>query len=235
MQILPAPRPMSSLQRSHAIRQSLHLSIDPYPYDSRQVLIAPDSSSPSSSSVNATIDSSEFSPTSGPPLEGTIYSVLCMYDFQSDDTGHLSFNKNEILDVIKEEDTGWWAAMRRGGDAIGWIPEAFVRPLTEEMTDRLLHVREELRVYEYDAELLYQRAPISRNEQLYDTSPQGSPSRTLGWDGTTQGSSVSVSISHTLFIFLNLITGPFNVAQHFIILHTRHICICTLRIVFQSI
>lgn len=159
-----------STSRSQAVREALHLSIDP-----SQTLINPDSDSPSTSSTH---DSSEFSPTSEPTY-GTICSVLCMYDFQSDDDGHLPFNKNEILDIVQQEDSGWWAAVRRGSVAIGWIPQAFVVPLSDGMAERLFHVREELRVYEYDAELLYQRAPISRNEQLYDSSPDASPSRTL--------------------------------------------------------
>jgi son of sevenless-like protein len=94
-----------------------------------------------------------------------------MYDFQSNDPSHLPFRKNEIIDIIKQEDTGWWAAMRAGGDTIGWVPEAFVKPLSEEMTDRLLNVREELRVYEYEAEQLYNSAPIARIP-LYDPDPE---------------------------------------------------------------
>jgi hypothetical protein len=104
-----------------------------------------------------------------------ICSVLCMYDFQSNDPDHLEFRKNEILDVVKQEDTGWWAAMRRGGDFIGWVPQAFVNPLSEEMTEKLWNVREELRVYEYDAEQLYNAAPTVRNNEWYDTSPDPSP------------------------------------------------------------
>ncbi|KAJ7269310.1 ras guanine nucleotide exchange factor domain-containing protein [Mycena haematopus] len=107
--------------------------------------------------------------------ELVICSVLCMYDFQSEDADHLEFRKNEILDVVKQEDTGWWAAMRRGGDLIGWIPQAFVNPLSDEMTEKLWNVREELRVYEYDAEQLYNAAPTVRNNEWYDTSPDPSP------------------------------------------------------------
>jgi son of sevenless-like protein len=98
-----------------------------------------------------------------------------MYDFQSTDADHLPFRKNEILDVVKQEDTGWWAAMRRGGDSIGWIPQAFVKPLSEEMTEKLWNIREELRVYEYDAEQLYNFAPTTRNNEWYDVSPDRSP------------------------------------------------------------
>lgn len=144
-----------SATRSQAMRQSLSLSIDPSPYHSNSALASPDSPYASSSSARP---SSETTPTS-PSSSGSdilIYSVLCLHDFLSDDPVHLSFSKNEILDVIKQEGSGWWAAMRRGGDIIGWIPQAFVRPLTEEMTEKLWNVREELRVYEYEAEQLYE-------------------------------------------------------------------------------
>lgn len=104
----------------------------------------------------------ESSPLSSMPEEGIICTVLCMYDFQSDDPSHLSFSKNEMLDIITQEATGWWAAMRRGASVVGWIPQAFVRPLSMEMTERLRNIREELRVFEYDAEQLYNSAPISR-------------------------------------------------------------------------
>lgn len=104
------------------------------------------------------MNSSETAETSPPSSvsEPQGYStVLCMYDFQSDDSVHLSFRRNEMLDIITREATGWWAAMRRGGNVVGWIPQAFVCPLSEEMAERLRSVREELRVFEYGAERLY--------------------------------------------------------------------------------
>lgn len=54
-----------------------------------------------------------------------------MFDFESDDPDHLSFTRNEILAVVKMEDSGWWAAMRPEGDRLGWIPSSFVERLTE--------------------------------------------------------------------------------------------------------
>ncbi|KAJ7687418.1 ras guanine nucleotide exchange factor domain-containing protein [Mycena rosella] len=158
-----------TLAHSHPFRQSLHLSIDASPYD------LPSGSSSPSSSARASIGTTELT-SPGSAMSGIIIcSVLCMYDFQSTDADHLAFRKNEILDVVKQEDTGWWAAMRRGGDFIGWIPQAFVNPLSEEMSEKLWNVREELRVYEYDAEQLYNAAPTIRNHEWYDTSPEPSP------------------------------------------------------------
>ncbi|KAJ7508677.1 ras guanine nucleotide exchange factor domain-containing protein [Mycena galericulata] len=163
-----------TLAQSHPFRQSLHLSIDASPYDLQG--ISTGYNSPSSSSARASIGTEITSPTSS--MSGlAICSVLCMYDFQSSDADHLPFRKNEILEVVKKEDTGWWAAMRRDGDAIGWIPQAFVSPLSEEMTEKLWNVREELRVYEYDAEQLYNGAPtVLPNHDWYkENSPDPSP------------------------------------------------------------
>ncbi|KAJ7361302.1 ras guanine nucleotide exchange factor domain-containing protein [Mycena albidolilacea] len=162
---------MTLAAHSHP-RHSLHLNIDASPYDLQGI---PSGSNSPSSSARASIGTELTSPARSSMSELVLCSVLCMYDFQSDDADHLEFRKNEILDVVKQEDTGWWAAMRRGGDFIGWIPQAFVNPLTEEMTEKLWNVREELRVYEYDAEQLYNAAPTVRNNEWYDTSPDPSP------------------------------------------------------------
>ncbi|KAG7099854.1 hypothetical protein E1B28_001661 [Marasmius oreades] len=179
------------------MRQSLHLSIDPSPFLS-VFNPSPDSGSPSSSSRLST----DTSPTSS--YSDIICSVLCMYDFQTDDPIHLSFRKNEILDIVRTEPTGWWAAMKKGGDSdtVGWIPEAFVEPLSEEMADRLMSVRPELRIYEYEAEQLYNTAPTSRiplyedhvprknrNQGGYETDPQ---SQTSAW-GPRRHSTVTPS------------------------------------------
>ncbi|KAG8219409.1 hypothetical protein J3R82DRAFT_331, partial [Butyriboletus roseoflavus] len=52
-----------------------------------------------------------------------------MHDFESSDPVHLPFHKDEVLTIIKQEHSGWWAAMRPQGDRIGWIPGSFVHPL----------------------------------------------------------------------------------------------------------
>ncbi|KAL0576874.1 hypothetical protein V5O48_005109 [Marasmius crinis-equi] len=155
------------------MRQSLHLNIDPSPYSSSLLHHSPESGSPSSSSRPST----DTSPTSS--YSDATYSVLCMYDFSSDDPVHLPFRRNEILDVVRMEPSGWWAAMRKGGesDIVGWIPAAFVKPLSEEMTYRLMNVRAELRIYEYEAEQLYNTAPTSRIP-FYDLETESQKSQT---------------------------------------------------------
>ena len=76
--------------------------------------------------------------------EPVIFSALCMFDFTSSEVGLLSFRKNEILDIVKCTD-GWWAAMKKGESILGWIPQTFVTPLTQEMAEKLQDIREELR------------------------------------------------------------------------------------------
>ncbi|KAJ7610925.1 ras guanine nucleotide exchange factor domain-containing protein [Roridomyces roridus] len=155
-------------------RQALHLDVSSFRLQS----VPSGYNSPSSSSARASIGTDISSPTSSASSLITMGSVLCMHDFQSPDADHLTFRKNEILEVVKKEDSGWWAAMRRGGERIGWIPQAFVNTLSEEMAEKLWNVRDELRVYEYEAEQLYNGAPTNpTNHEWYkeDDSPASSP------------------------------------------------------------
>jgi len=164
--------------RSQTVRHSLQLSIDPSSYDDPIISVSPTSTSPSSSPY-ISIASPQTTPTSG-GCEWVIYSALCLFDFESHDPDHLPFSKNEILDIVKQEDSGWWAAIRPGGRQVGWVPKAFVQPLSIDMAEKLRAVREELRVYEYEAEQLYNSAPISHLHYLYEFDPS---SQTRDGDG----------------------------------------------------
>ena len=115
-------------------RLSSQLPISPTP----RHLFTP--KTPSISSVTCESDSSS---QYGSP-ESVIFSALCIFDFTSSEAGLLSFRKNEILDIVKCSD-GWWAAMKKGGTILGWIPQTFVTPLTQEMAEKLQDIREELR------------------------------------------------------------------------------------------
>ena len=61
--------------------------------------------------------------------------MLCLYDFDSEDPDHTSFKKNDILKVIAQEPSGWWAA--QSGDHVGWIPSAFVVYISPEVAQKL--------------------------------------------------------------------------------------------------
>jgi len=106
-----------------------------------------------------------------------LFSVLCMHDFDGEDAGLLSFKTNEILDIVQLDDTGWWAAMREEGPVVGWIPQAYVSPLTEEMAGKLRNTWEEVRVYEYEVEQLYNSVPVNRNLALFDPESAASSPR----------------------------------------------------------
>jgi hypothetical protein len=57
--------------------------------------------------------------------------VLCLHDFETSDPDQLSFSQNEILAVAKQEDSGWWAALRSDEPRVGWTPSSFVEELSE--------------------------------------------------------------------------------------------------------
>ncbi|KAK0466321.1 ras guanine nucleotide exchange factor domain-containing protein [Desarmillaria tabescens] len=159
----------TTLSHTTRVRQSLHLSIDPSPYHHFRASSS-DSNTSSSDSAMTSSETMESSPPSSVSEPSSIIcTVLCMYDFQSDNPIHLSFRRNEMLDIITQEATGWWAAMRRGGNVVGWIPQAFVRPLSWEMAERLRSILEELRVFEYDAEQLYNSAPTSQISSVLES------------------------------------------------------------------
>lgn len=69
--------------------------------------------------------------TGGQDEAARLCTVRCLYDFASEDPDHLAFRAGELLDVVRQEDTGWWAAVRRDGDHVGWIPSAFVLPVSD--------------------------------------------------------------------------------------------------------
>ncbi|RDB29470.1 Cell division control protein 25 [Hypsizygus marmoreus] len=161
-------------------RQHLHLRIDPVTFRARG---SPQSNSASSSSASARLgtDAATASASTGTIVDSDttpICSVLCMYDFHSKDPDHLSFKKNEILAIVRQEETGWWAALRydSNADQIGWVPKDFVKPIPDEIADKLRNMLPELRGYEYEAEQLYLSAPTQPMPPIYSpTEPSPLP------------------------------------------------------------
>ena len=89
----------------------------------------------------------------------TLFSVLCLHSYESREESGLSFRKNEILQILETEDSGWWAARRKGDKDIGWIPRAYVAKLEDDWVDRFEEMREEIRCSQFHAEKLYSEAP----------------------------------------------------------------------------
>ena len=144
------------------------LSIDPYYSPHFSDVFDPSSpqSSPSPSSfylpqsaVSLRLDM-PTTPRSAP--EWRLCFALCLYDFDPTDPDHLPFGKNEILEIVRKEESGWWAALR--GDEVGWIPSAFVAEISTEDAEHLSGVRMELRVCEWEAEKLFSSEPTPASE-----------------------------------------------------------------------
>ncbi|THH29337.1 hypothetical protein EUX98_g4841 [Antrodiella citrinella] len=121
---------MRSCASAIAKRQLPRLAIDATPY-SFQHTVSP-SSTISSSSAQASGRTSVDTPYSA-----GIFQVLCLYDFEATDHDQLSFRRNEVLDIVQQENSGWWAALRQCDGSVGWIPSAYVDPISEQTAERL--------------------------------------------------------------------------------------------------
>lgn len=185
-----------NITRSHSVSQGpYHLTLIPRNVSDDSLTTA-DLHSPSSSSGRlAASNSSHGSATTTRHSRNVLFSVLCIHDYDAAATineNGFPFRKNEILQVIEQQSSGWWAARRKGTKEIGWIPKAFVVPLTPEMADRYEKMREEIRCCEHNAEQLYLKAPTSAKfTSLTDSDIYSTPSNTLSRTGSLEGSKPS--------------------------------------------
>ena len=93
-----------------------------------------------------------------------ICSVIGLYDFFSSDSNRLSFWKHDILDIVRQDELGWWGTVRSDGSEIGWIPAKFVRTLKDDVAYSAHDIREKTRVPEFatKAESVRSAPPLSR-------------------------------------------------------------------------
>lgn len=145
-------------------RQSLRLLIDPKDTLFRHVTSESSTTTPSPASGFRKGTWNYESP-SGESYE-RICSVLCLYDFNSSDSDHLSFSKNEILEIVRKEDSGWWAAVRKDGSEVGWIPASYVRALPEDVAEKVHHLQEETQIPHYNPDRISRSAPPSLKPSL---------------------------------------------------------------------
>ena len=163
-------------------------------------------------------DSEDYYQSLAGDSETILFPVLCMHDFEGEDAGLLSFKKNEILDVVKRDDTGWWAAMRQEGPVVGWIPQAYVSPLTEEMAGKLRNTWEEVRIYEYEAEQLYNSVPVNHNLALFDDPESAASSpRPEYEDYKVRWVTIYLQLAESLYIL-----SPAEILQHTKFLEIYH-------------
>ncbi|KAI9444951.1 ras GEF [Lactarius indigo] len=100
-----------------------------------------------------------------------ICTVICLYDFSSSDPDHLSFRRNEVLDIVKQEESGWWAAVRSDGSEVGWVPASYVHTLSDHAVERPYTALEKTRIPEYRAD-----QESVRSAPVFSTRSGDSPS-----------------------------------------------------------
>jgi hypothetical protein len=59
--------------------------------------------------------------------------VRAMYDFQSEDPTNLTFQRDDVIQVLAQLDSGWWAGLIDGRQ--GWFPSNYVELLDENDLD----------------------------------------------------------------------------------------------------
>jgi son of sevenless len=81
-----------------------------------------------------------------------ICTVIGLYDYSSSDPDHLSFRKHDILEIVRQDELGWWGAVRSDGSEIGWIPAKFVRALSDDAAHRVYEIRERTQIPQFLAD-----------------------------------------------------------------------------------
>lgn len=59
--------------------------------------------------------------------------VRAMYDFHSEDPTNLTFQRDDVIQVLAQLDSGWWAGLIDGRQ--GWFPSNYVEVLDENDLD----------------------------------------------------------------------------------------------------
>ncbi|KAG2022767.1 cell division control protein 25 [Coprinopsis cinerea AmutBmut pab1-1] len=156
--------------RSNSARQPHTLLIDLAVFNDQDLISSTDDPQSSQTSFGSG-SSGDSSSSSARYSSSVLFSVLCLHEYNSAEENGLSFRKGEILEILKQESTGWWAARRKQTREIGWIPKAYVEQLSPEQAGRYAKMREEIRCYERDAEQLYAEAPVTKLN-LIDSDPE---------------------------------------------------------------
>lgn len=59
--------------------------------------------------------------------------VRAMYDYESEDATNLTFKKDDVIQVLAQLDSGWWAGHCQGRQ--GWFPSNYVQVLGDDDLD----------------------------------------------------------------------------------------------------
>ncbi|KAF9430797.1 hypothetical protein BGZ94_003847 [Podila epigama] len=67
--------------------------------------------------------------------DGEVVLVRAMYDYESEDATNLTFKKDDVIQVLAQLESGWWAGHCQGRQ--GWFPSNYVELLDEDDLDSL--------------------------------------------------------------------------------------------------
>ncbi|KAG0083159.1 hypothetical protein BGZ92_011030, partial [Podila epicladia] len=78
---------------------------------------------------STTVDHSHHHQQRTPPPEDTdpFIVVRALYPYHSEDTTALSFQENDLIQVVAQLESGWWYGFCH--DARGWFPSNFVEEI----------------------------------------------------------------------------------------------------------
>ncbi|TFY69536.1 hypothetical protein EVJ58_g335 [Rhodofomes roseus] len=68
--------------------------------------------------------------------EMTTFWCRALYDYQKSDASSLSFQKNDIIEVLSKLESGWWDGLL--GEERGWFPSNYVTVISEEEAEMSL-------------------------------------------------------------------------------------------------
>jgi hypothetical protein len=136
----PLPSAHMSISPSFHRPRSLRLSISPPPAPRDYVNATSPPSTPS-----ARREPWNYKSPSGERYD-RICTVICLYDFISEDSDHLSFRRNEVLGIVTKLESGWWGAVRGDGSKVGWVPASYVHALSDDTAERPCTILEKTRV-----------------------------------------------------------------------------------------
>lgn len=65
-------------------------------------------------------------------LEDQFTTLFCraIYDYEAQDASALSFRKDDIIEVLTQQPSGWWDGLL--GDERGWFPSNYVKVISDE-------------------------------------------------------------------------------------------------------
>lgn len=66
----------------------------------------------------------------------TTFFCRALYDYQTQDTSSLSFQRNDVIEVLTRLESGWWDGLL--GDERGWFPSNYVTVISDEEAEAAL-------------------------------------------------------------------------------------------------